>query len=64
MTDISESVAEERENEGPSINCATSKLATLKEAYESEGIRTENFRPKLSTVPENDIPVFRRGVAP
>lgn len=62
VTDMSESMAG-AENEGPaSANCATSKLAGLSTTKEAEGIRTECFRPKLSAVPEDDIPAIKRGV--
>ncbi len=62
VTGMSESMAG-TENDGPaSGNCATSKLAVSKTSHETEGMRVENFRPKLSTVPEDAEAVQRGGM--
>ena len=62
VTEMSDSMAGGGENDGPASNGATSRLAGVGLSAEAEGIRTENFRPKLSAVPEDDVPAIKRGV--
>lgn len=62
VTDMPDSMTADGENDGPaSANGATSKLAGLGVNKASDGILTENFRPKLSAVPELTESIIKPG---